>query len=178
MKILAVVMGVLLLVGGFYCLLAPGATFLSLGWIVGICMAINGIGLLFSYFERRKSGETDIWALVGAIFSVAIGLVVMFSEGMQLFTNLMIVYAAAIWVTVMGVLRIVMAIKMKQIRGNIPEEMRGNRWIWMLALGVVLLVLGVLGFMNPLVVAVTLGIMIGGYIIVSGVNMIALAIHF
>ncbi|MEG2711351.1 MAG: DUF308 domain-containing protein, partial [Clostridia bacterium] len=66
MKILAVVMGVLLLVGGFYCLLAPGATFLSLGWIVGICMAINGIGLLFSYFERRKSGETDIWALVGA----------------------------------------------------------------------------------------------------------------
>ncbi|MEG0146565.1 MAG: DUF308 domain-containing protein, partial [Clostridia bacterium] len=62
--------------------------------------------------------------------------------------------------------------------GNIPEEMRGNRWIWMLALGVVLLVLGVLGFMNPLVVAVTLGIMIGGYIIVSGVNMIALAIHF
>ncbi|MEG1605831.1 MAG: DUF308 domain-containing protein [Clostridia bacterium] len=178
MKILAVVMGVLLLVGGFYCLLAPGATFLSLGWIVGICMAINGIGLLFSYFERRKSGETDIWALVGAIFSVTIGLVVMFSEGMQLFTNLMIVYAAAIWVTVMGVLRIVMAIKMKQIRGNIPEEMRGNRWIWMLALGVVLLVLGVLGFMNPLVVAVTLGIMIGGYIIVSGVNMIALAIHF
>ncbi|MEG1814134.1 MAG: DUF308 domain-containing protein [Clostridia bacterium] len=178
MKILAVVMGVVLLVGGFYCLLAPGATFLSLGWIVGICMAINAIGMLFNYFERRKSGNADGWSLVGAIASLALGVVVMFSEGMQLFTNLMIVYAAAIWVIIMGVLRIAMAIKMKQIRRDIPEQMRGNRWIWTLALGILLLVLGVLGFVNPLVVAMTLGIMVGGYIIISGLNMIALAVYF
>ena len=44
-KILAVILGILIVIGGFYCLFAPGLTYLIVGWVVGFVMVLGAVAI-------------------------------------------------------------------------------------------------------------------------------------
>ena len=43
MRILTVISGILMILTGVFCFINPGQTFLSMAFIVGIIMVINGV---------------------------------------------------------------------------------------------------------------------------------------
>ena len=46
MKIIAIIMGVLLAIGGVYCMFAPIATYATISWLIGAAMVIEGVAAL------------------------------------------------------------------------------------------------------------------------------------
>jgi uncharacterized membrane protein HdeD (DUF308 family) len=175
MKILAIVLGILMILSGVFCLASPGLTYMTLAWVIGVCMVVESIGDLCTYQGRRALGIADGWSLAGAIITLLLGIVLMISNTMQLTVDSLLVVFAAIWLIVMGVTRIIVAMRMHQMREMLPKEIRGSRWVWTLILGILLIVCGILGILNPTVLMLAIGLMIGLSIIISGANLIALA---
>lgn len=86
-----------------------------------------------------------------------------------------IVYVAAIWLIVIGVIRIILANKLHKIRKTLDAEILGKRWWLMMAMGVLLIVCGISSLLDPSGLIVAIGIHFGLNIIVAGANMIAVA---
>ena len=61
MKILGIALGILLILGGIFCVLTPAMTYLTLAWVAGISMVVDAIGssgfptLLESVWEYQES---------------------------------------------------------------------------------------------------------------------------
>ena len=71
------IFGVLLVIGGIYCLVTPVETFGVLGWLIGLAMLVEGVSSALTWNERRKFGFADGWTLVGALASIVLGVVVL-----------------------------------------------------------------------------------------------------
>lgn len=174
MKVLGAVMGVLMMGVGCWCMLHPGMTYLSLGWALGACMLIDGVGGLATYGEHKKMGLADGWTVAGAVISIVLGVILLASEASQLALDIFIAYLVSVWLTVLGVVRVVNAVQLRAVHKERGGEL-GRGWGWVLALGVALILCGVMAFLHPIVMALALGIMLGVCVIVAGGNLVALA---
>lgn len=175
LKVLGAAMGVLMMGVGCWCMLHPGMTYLSLGWALGACMLLDGVGGLATYGDHRRLGLADGWTLAGAVISIVVGVVLLASEASQLALDILVAYLASVWLTVLGVVRIVNAVRLRGARKEHGGEL-GRGWGWVLALGVMLVLCGIMAFLHPIVMALALGAMLGTCVIVAGANLVALAI--
>lgn len=66
MRILTIILGVFLVIGGIYCMLTPVATYSAIGWIIGAAMLIEGVASVITWSERRRLGLADGFSLVAA----------------------------------------------------------------------------------------------------------------
>lgn len=173
MKVLSAILGILLVLGGISCLMTPGLTYLTLAWIIGFAMLVNAIGDICSYSHRHALGLADGWTLAGAIISLILALFLLFSNVMQFAVSTTLIFLAAGWMIVVGIFRIVAACKIHAFRKNLPEEDRGFLWLLTLILGILMVVGGIVGLIHPLVLAMTIGLLIGLYIILSGITLIS-----
>ncbi len=172
MKVLSVILGVLLVIAGLGCLMSPGLTYLTLAWVIGFAMLVNAIGDICAYSNRFALGVADGWTLAGAIVSLILAFILLFSNVMQLAVSATIVFLAAGWMVVVGILRIVAACKIHAFRKTLPEESRGNIWLVTLIVGILMVIGGIIGFIHPIVLIVTIGFLMGLYILLSGVALI------
>ncbi len=115
------------------------------------------------------------WELAGAIASLVFGIILIGSTAMQLIVDMTIVYLAAIWLIVVGVIRIMVALRIHKVRKALDAEILGRRWWLILIAGILLIVCGVLSLFNPTGLIVAIGINFGLNIIIAGANMIAVA---
>ena len=168
-KVVMIVLGVLLVVGGIYCMFAPVATYAALGWLIGLAMVAEGIGGIVTWSERRKMGLANGWTLAGAIVSIVLGVFLLGSYVLQFAVDLFIAYLIAIWFVVAGVSRIVTAISIRNFEGR--ERARG--WIGQVVLGVFIIILGLLCISNPLAIAAGVGLLLGITIVLVGAGLIA-----
>ena len=60
MKALSIILGVLMVIGGVFCVADSAMTFAVLGWIIGFAAFIGGIGLICAYSRTHKYG-TDVY---------------------------------------------------------------------------------------------------------------------
>lgn len=174
-RIVAFILGIVMIVSGVYCLFTPVMTYMTLGYIVGINMIIDAIGGIITWSDRKKAGRADGWTLGGAIASLVFGIVLLTSAAMQLVVDMTIVYIAAAWLVVIGVIRIIHACKVHKLRKALDAEVLGKRWWLMLLIGILLVVCGILSFINPTGLIIAIGINFGLNIIVAGANLIAVA---
>lgn len=175
-KVLSIIFGVLMIIGGAYCLFTPGLTFLTLGYVVGVSIIFDGIGRIINWFQIHKEAKVSGWVLASSILSLVFGILLVGSEVMQLAVDAFIVYMAIVWMIAIGVMRIVHATRIKKIR-NVAKDIKedtviGKHWWVALIMGILLIFCGVTGLFMPGAVASTIGTLIGMGIIVSGVNMI------
>ena len=82
----------------------------------------------------------------------------------------------SIWTVIFGIVSIILAFRMKQIRNTLPPERRGHVWLWTLILGILTVILGIYACIHPLVTVVTVGWMVGLSIIFTGIDTICLGI--
>ena len=59
MKVITIILGVLLAIGGVYCMFAPIATYATIGWLIGASMVIDGVARIVMWSELRKTGNAS-----------------------------------------------------------------------------------------------------------------------
>ena len=174
-KVLSIILGILMIISGLYCLFTPGLTYLMVGYIVGLSMVFDAIGRFVYWCQAKKEGQADGWMLIGAILSAVFGFFVLNSAALQLGVDAFIAYYIAIWLVCYGIIVIIRAWKIRRVHKNWDTKMLGKHWYTPLCLGILLCVFGILSLLNPTIIASAIGIYIGLGIISAGANMITLA---
>ena len=104
--------------------------------------------------------------LVVHIPAIIIGIIAFFRPGTTLAFDAVILYLVAAWFMAQGAVSIYVSIKAKPYKKG---------WYWGLILGILGLILGIYSFAHPMVSVFAIGMLIGIYLIETGLNMIVLA---
>ena len=174
-KILLVIGGVLMIACGVYCLFTPISTYAVVGYVVGVMMIFYGACQFWNWFELRKTPFVDFWTLLGAIASIVLGCMVVGNGQIQFGVDVFLVYYAAIWLMIQGVVVINGSTKVKKFHDVLATQELGAKWWLLLILGILMIAFGALCCYKPLIMASTLGILLGLGIIATGSSMIAIA---
>ena len=163
-RILNIVAGILLIAAGIYCLCNEDVAVLSAGLMLGIFMLAAGIAEIVVFAGTSGVLIGSGWLLLDGVLTVVMSLFLLFN---QWFTMMSLPILFTVWLLFSGVSRFVSAFDLKAL------GMRG--WGWILALGIVLLVFGVVCMMDPWVSVVAVGVTVGLVFILEGIGTIAVA---
>lgn len=164
MQIFMIILGVVFILCGISCMFTPLLTTMELGYFFIALLLVYGIARIVKSVSAKEYG-LDI-AL--GILSVLLGLAILFIPGLKAMTTGALLYVMAGWFVVQGIISIINAMKRKKSES-------GSMWIWGICSGVLCLLMGIYSAIHPIVLALTMGLMVGLYFIVSGINMIALS---
>ena len=163
MKVVTMILGVLLTIGGFLCVFMPGRTFLSSGWALGFMLLVSGINMIAVYVQNKK--QSSAGSLIGGIVIALLGIFTMASLPTRLLTDMFIAYAFGVGLLIYGIFQITASMKAK--KNNMP-------WGVALTFGILNAILGIYSFFHPVVTALAIGMLIAFVIITQGFNLIAL----
>ena len=158
MRMLTIIGGVLMLLTGIFCFINPGQTFLAIAFVIGLVMVLNGLIHICAYMMGR--GLND------ALITLLLGILVLCN---QLVADTAIPLVFGMWVLVSGILRIEAATHINL------ERKRENFRITMIT-GVMTVVVGLFGFINPLVMFLSTVVLMGFFMVMQGINIIELGI--
>lgn len=156
-----VLSGILLMMGGIWCLSNPAYTLLSIGWIVGAALILSGIDGIVTTASTNPEEKEKAASYVVSALTVAFGIFMLFNWKMRLMTDFAFLIAFGIWIIFSGVAR---------IGFTFSSGLSGWRRVLSLILGVFLTVIGIYSFMHPTVLASTLVWVIGFYVFSTGFN--------
>ncbi len=169
-RILAIFLGVLMIIGGTYCLMSPGITYVFLIWIIIASMLASSISGIATWSARKKAGVASGWDLAGSIISLIFAIILIASFAMRFTTMVVLLYMVMAWMIITGITRIVQAFSLRSMFQS--GDGVGRNWGWILCLGVLMVLAGMFGFAEPLTAAITIGIIIGVNLIVHGVELL------
>ena len=164
--ILFLVEGVILVVLGTAAIVIPPLATLAFAIVLGWLFLISGVvGLITTFWMHQAPGFW--WSLLSAVLAIAAGLVLLVRpvSGAVSLTLVLIVFFL-----IEGVASIMYSLEHRR-------ELSG-RWIWMLASGIVDLILGGLIFAGlPGTAAWAIGLLVGINMLFGGVALIMMALH-
>ena len=172
-KVLYVIFGILIIIGGIYCVFNPGLTYSTIGYVVGLSMVCDAIVRFVDWSQMRKVGAADGWMLAGAILSIVFGFYILNNAALQLGIDAFLAYFIAAWLFIQGIITMVRAGKLHKV--NRAFKVVGNRWYLPMLWGLLMSLFGILCMFKPLIMVSTVGVFIGLGIISVGANMITLA---
>ena len=173
-KFCVILLGVILVAGGIYCLLTPVTTFLTTGHVVGVIIFCDALASIVAWIDAKKYVNISAWYLVAAIISVIFGITVMVNGVMQFAVDMAIVYLVCAWIIVIAISRIVLAMRIKKFNDLLPDAYKNSRWIWLLVAGILMIVFAVICMVQPGIMSVILGVLISWTIIFNGFILITL----
>ncbi len=161
MSIISIILGVILIAGGVFCMFTPFATFLSAGYMLAIMLFIYGIFGIVRFFQK----EAGVLELIASILAIVVGVIAIVRPGGILVMDSFVLNMVSAWLLVKGLINIIVSIQGR-------DEIKG--WGWGVAAGVLSIVAGVLSFLHPGITALTVGIMMGVVFVENGIDMIVL----
>lgn len=170
MRSLTIFSGVLMLACGAFCFMNLGQTFLSLAFVVGIVMVINGIIHTLAYLVGRglhNKGDNNGWILVDGLITLVLGILVLCN---QLVIDIAIPMVFGMWVLVSGILRI-------EAASRINREKKSTNFKSTLVTGILTIMIGIFGFINPIMSWVSVVFLLGIFLCIQGINVIELGIN-
>lgn len=159
------VRGILALLFGVFCLLAPGLTIGMLAIWAGAFIMVDGIFGLVGTLANWKELEEKWMLLLEAALGILLGWLIM---RMPEVTVLMLVMLVAMWAMIVGFSRIAMAIRLR-------KEIKGEGW--MIASGVLAVAMGVILVLIPGIGVVYLAMLLGIGALVLGGSLIAASLR-
>lgn len=157
--------GVAAIVFGIAAFLWPGLTAIALVLLFGAYSIVDGVVTIAASLRNRAANDRWGWMLLEGVVDIIAGVIVLVFPTIIAISA---VFLVAVWAIIRGLLELVMAIRLRQ---EINNE-------WFLALGgVASIIFGVILILNPGPGLIGLVWAIGGYAVVFGVLMIALAIR-
>lgn len=164
--VLFLVEGVVLVVLGLLAIAIPPIASLAVAILVGWLILISGVvGLVTTFMMRHVPGFW--WSLASAVLAVAAGIVLLVwpLTGVLTLTLVLIVFFM-----LEGIASIMFAID--------HRHQLSGRWGWMLASGIVDLILAALIFIGlPGTAAWAIGLLLGINMIFGGTSLIVMALH-
>lgn len=173
-KMLVIFLGILLVVGGVFCLMQPISTFLTTGYIIGAFMFCDAIANIVAWFDAKKYVNISGWYLFEAIMSLVFGVIIILNIRMQFAVDMAIVYLVCVWMIFAAISRITLAMKIKKINNILPNVFKNKRWIGLLLTGIFMIIFACICIAQPSIMSVVLGIFISCAIILNGVGLITL----
>lgn len=170
MRILTIISGVLMVLVGAFCFMNPGQTFLVLAFVVGMVMVINGMIHALAYFIGRglhNRGDNNGWILTDALITLLLGILILCN---QLVADIAIPMVFGMWVLVSGILRI-------EASTHINRQKKKVNFITTLFTGVLTVLVGVFGFINPMIGWLSVAVLLGMFMLMQGINIIELGIN-
>jgi uncharacterized membrane protein HdeD (DUF308 family) len=156
------VRGVLLVLFGVIMVARPGATVLSLIWLLGIYWIVDGA---FSMLEgvRGHSEKSRLWAIVGGILGILAGLIIVGNPVVAgIISGSLIAWLIGIVIIANGIVLIVAG--------------RDGQWTWGgLIMGILYILFGIFVIFNPLMSLITGAWVFAFWALVAGVLEIVLA---
>ena len=157
-----VILGILMILGGISLMATPLLTFMGAGYFVIILFLIVGIfGVVRGISEKRYNKEFFL-----AILSLILGIVGLVVPGAAVMNNFVILYLAAGWFIVHGVMSIIAAFSDRK------EQDGAGLVILRVILGILEIIMGIYSIAHPGMLAVSLGFLIGFYFLESGIDTI------
>jgi uncharacterized membrane protein HdeD (DUF308 family) len=164
--VLFLVEGIILVILGLAAIVLPPIATLAVEILFGWLFLISGIaGLIMTFMMRQAPGFW--WSLVSAILGIAVGIVLLAwpVSGVLSLTLVLIVFFV-----IEGIASIMFALEHKR-------ELSG-RWGWMLASGVIDLILAAIILAGlPGTAAWALGLLVGINMVFGGTALIGMALH-
>lgn len=149
---------------GISCVCTPVITFMEAGYFLVILLLVYGIAAVVRAIMDKEYGLPFLFGLLSLILAI----VIMVVPGLKLMTEGMLVYIMAVWFLLQGIVGIFMSLKQKKNADN-------KGWIWNLILGIIGVLVGIYSLMHPMLMAFTVGILVGVYFMESGISMIVMA---
>lgn len=150
--------GILALIFGLIAIFAPGLGIQLIVLMFGAFCLVDGIAAFFV----GTAAKSFVMMLEG-IVGIGIGLYIFFMTTQAIIIFLMLV---GIWAIVTGILELIAAI---ELRKHIANE------LWLLFVGIVSILFGILVFVNPVISAIAITFLFGFYAIMFGLFLIALS---
>lgn len=165
MRILTIISGIMMILTGLWCVANQGVAFAALAFVLGIAMLINGIIVAGAFIKMKKRPEGMGWVLSDALVGIILGCIVLSN---QLVTDLIIVMFFGMWMLFSGSNRIVGSMTLK--------KQENKSWGWTMGLGVISTTAGIFSFLNASFVGIALGILIGVFFLIQGINILTFGI--
>jgi uncharacterized membrane protein HdeD (DUF308 family) len=158
--------GIVLLILGFIAIVIPPLATLAVTILLGWLFLISGLVGLYMTFKMRQA-PGFWWSLVSGVVGIVVGLLLLASPLRGAFSLTIVLVAFFI---IEGVASIMFALDHKR-------ELSG-RWGWMLASGIVDLVLALFIFAGlPSTAVWAIGLLVGINLVFGGVALISMALH-
>lgn len=170
MRVLTIISGILMIMTAAFCFMNPGQTFLVLAFIVGVVMVLNGIIHTLAYLVGRglhNKGDNNGWILADALITLILGILILCN---QLVVDAAVPMVFGIWMVVSGILRV-------EASTHINRNKKNANFRITLITGLVTILVGVFGFVNPLLSWIGTAILVGVFMLVQGINVIELGIN-
>lgn len=162
LRILEIIVGILITVFGGWLLFQPIVTMVSITSFYISILMVTGILAIFSYFANlNKTKFNSVTKLILGLIDVLVACL--------LFTNFELVSLSlplilSIWVMIRGVVLLIFAIDLRKFIGS--------GWGILAISSVLLIVLGYIGFVNPMVSTLGVGFIGGMQVMMMGINMV------
>ena len=166
-KIIILITGILTVLLGIYTLVRPMRTFLSIGWILGILLFVNGIELVALSLSKEKK---EIGACILGVLEGLAGLVLLFSGIQRFITDVMAAYMVGAVILIYGIFQIVGGIK--------TYSTSKGKGILSIICGILSVIVSIVSFTHPVLTMISAGYMIAFSVLMQGINMIVLGINF
>ena len=170
MRILTIIGGILMVLTGAFCFSSPGQTFLAFAFVVGLVMVLNGTIHAVAYLSGRglhNKGDNNGWILTDALITLLLGILVLCNH---LVADTAIPMVFGMWVLVTGILRI-------EAATHINKEKKQKNFRVTMITGVLTTLIGLFGFINPLVAWLSTTFLLGFFMVMQGINIIELGIN-
>ena len=170
MRTLTIISGILMVIVSIFCLINPGQTFLSVAFIIGLVMIINGLIHTAVYLLGRgfyNRGDNNGWILTDALVTLVFGIFILLN---QLVAEVAIPMVFGMWLLGSGILRI-------EASTHIDKKKKIKNFKITFITGMVTAIVGMLGFITPLTIMVSTTILVGVFLLIQGGNIIELGIH-
>ena len=165
MVIASILLGILFIIAGVYCMIAPINTFFNAMTMFAIMVFAFGIFGIIRFFKRRAL----VPEFIVSILSVIIGFVYLFrpgnTAGELLVLDRIVLFLEAAWFLVKGSITLYYSITTRFVN---------NHWILQFITGILSIILGIYSFIFPGIAAQNIGILIGLWYIECGIEIIAL----
>lgn len=164
MKWSNLISGILLVLLGVLMLFMPQASLTGIALVISIAVMISGIMELVNFFTTDKE-ERSGWALAEGIVETLLGVWMVFGSGSSVLTAI-IPYVFAIFIFSSGFVRVAESIELKSYGAR--------HWGWLLAIGILAMILGVLLCFAPIISAAFVTVALALLLICHGIGNIIL----
>ena len=167
MKTLLCVLGVLMGLCGIALASTPIVTFWETSYFFVLLLLVYGAASMARGVTKKEYGGNFLFG----ILSVVAGLLILFVPGLKFMTSSTIIYLMAVWFLLQGAVFLVFGVRAKKTNAET------KKWLGNLVMGVFSIILGLYSLSHPVALAFSVGVLIGIYFIISGINLVFLGIQ-
>jgi len=151
---LSIITGLLMIVLGGLFLASPGLSLASVILLFGIFAIVYGVGMAVSGIMGHAQSRGG--AIAVGVLAVIVGIVALVWPGL---TSLTLLYIIAAWMIVSGI---------TDIAGAFMRGVDGGQRLWLIVLGILSIIVGIIFFAHPVNGALALLWLVGIYLVVLG----------